>query len=93
MRQALGDNPRPTTAGTVIELLRSVLESLAQVLEATADGERALVLRSPEHLTTEQAAAVLGVSRPTGVRLVDVGKLQAHMAETHRRLALGDVPA
>ncbi|MDQ3306096.1 MAG: excisionase family DNA-binding protein [Actinomycetota bacterium] len=68
-------------------------EALAEILEAAADGERALVLRSPEELTTEQAAAVLGVSRPTVVRLVESGTLPARMVGTHRRLSLGNVLA
>ncbi|MEX2294616.1 MAG: helix-turn-helix domain-containing protein [Acidimicrobiales bacterium] len=94
MLRALGANPRITTEdGTVLDLPASVAEALAEILEAAADGERALVLRSPEDLTTEQAAAVLGVSRPTVVRLVESGKLPARMVGTHRRLSLGDVLA
>lgn len=63
------------------------------ILEAAADGERALVVRSPEDLTTEQTAAVLGMSRPTVIRLVEAGKLPARTVGTHRRLAFGDVLA
>lgn len=89
---ALANHPRITTDdGTVLDLPHPVLEALAEFLEAAADGERALVLRSPEDLTTEQAAAVLGVSRPTVIRLIEAGKLPARMVGTHRRLALGDV--
>ncbi len=92
--QALGSHPRITTDdGTVLDLPTPVLEALAEFLEAAADGERALVLRSPEDLTTEQAAAVLGFSRPTVVRLIEAGKLPARMVGTHRRLSLGDVLA
>lgn len=91
---ALGGHPRITTDdGTVLELPQPVLDALAEFLEAAADGERALVLRSPDDLTTEQAAAVLGVSRPTVVRLVEARKLPARLVGTHRRLALGDVLA
>jgi excisionase family DNA binding protein len=36
---------------------------------------------------------VLGVSRPTVVRLIDAGKLSARQVGTHRRLSLGDVIA
>lgn len=89
---SLGSHPRITTDdGTVLALPQPVLEALAEFLEAAAEGERALVLRSPEDLTTEQAAAILGVSRPTVIRLVEAGKLPARMVGTHRRLALGDV--
>lgn len=91
---ALGNHPRITTDdGTVLDLPQPVLEALTEFLEAAAEGERALVLRSPGDLTTEQAAAVLGVSRPTVIRLVEAGNLPARMVGTHRRLALGDVLA
>lgn len=50
-------------------------------------------LGSRSRITTEQAAAVLGVSRPTVIRLVDAGKLPARVVGTHRRLVLGDVLA
>ena len=91
---ALGNHPRLTTDdGTSLDLPPSVLEALAEFLQAAADGERALVLRSPDDLTTEQAAAVLGVSRPTVIRLIEAGKIPARMVGTHRRLALGDVVA
>ncbi len=97
VREALGragGRPRITTEdGTVIDLPESIAEALAEVLEAAADGERPLVLRSPDNLTTEQAAAVLGVSRPTIVRMIEAGKIPARMVGTHRRLALGDVLA
>lgn len=94
MLRALGAHPRITTEdGTVLDLPAPVAEALAEILEAAADGERALVLRSPEDLTTEQAAAVLGVSRPTVVRLVESGRLPARMVGTHRRLSLSDVLA
>lgn len=91
---ALGSHPRLTTDdGVVLDLPQSVLEALAEFLEAAADGERALVLRSPEDLTTEQAAAILGVSRPTVIRLVEAGKVPARLVGTHRRLALSDILA
>src|SRR5680860_1481872 len=97
VRDALGrtgGRPRITTEdGTVLDLPEPVADALAEVLAAAADGERALVLRSPDDLTTEQAAAVLGVSRPTVVRLIEAGKLPARMVNTHRRLTLGDVLA
>lgn len=94
MLRHLGTHPTITAEdGTVLDLPRPVAEAFAEILEAAADGERALVLRSPDDLTTEQAAAVLGVSRPTIVRMIEAGKLAAHMVGTHRRLRLSDVLA
>lgn len=89
-----GGRPRITTEdGTALDLPEPVAEALAEVLAAAADGQRPLVVRSPDDLTTEQAAAVLGVSRPTVVRLIEAGKLPARMVGSHRRLTLGDVLA
>ena len=94
MLHSLGSRSRiATDDGTVIELPTAAHEVLVEFLTAVADGERAFVLRSPEQLTTEQAAAVLGVSRPTVIRLVETGKLPARVVGTHRRLVLGDVLA
>ena len=42
-------------------------------------------------ITTQEAADLLGVSRPTLVRLIDAGKLPAEKINRHRRLPLGDV--
>jgi excisionase family DNA binding protein len=90
----LGRHPRLTAEdGTAVDLPEPVAEALTEMLAAAAAGERVLVLRATQNLTTEQAAALLGVSRPTVVRLVDTGKLRAHMVGTHRRLALADVLA
>lgn len=84
--RTLGDYPRIATQdGGVFDLTQPVREALVELLEAAADGKRALVVRSPEDLTTEQAAAVLGVSRPTVVRLTEAGQLPARMVGTHRR--------
>jgi excisionase family DNA binding protein len=97
VRQALGHGaglPRITTEdGRVLDLPDSVARALLEVLQAAADGERPVVLRSPEHLTTEQAAAVLNVSRPTVIRMIESGQLPAHKVGTHRRLTLEDVLA
>jgi len=92
--EALRSHPRITTEdGRPLDLPAPVAEALAEILEAAAHGEQALVVRSPDDLTTEQAAAVLGVSRPTVVRLVESGKIPGRMVGTHRRLSLGDVLA
>jgi excisionase family DNA binding protein len=94
MLEVLGAHPRITTEdGTVLDLPASIVEALGNLLEAAAEGEPALVVRSTKDLTTQQAAAVLGVSRPTVVRLVEAGKLPARMVGTHRRLTLADVLA
>ena len=92
--RVLGGHVRITSDdGTALDLPDQVLDALAEVLDATAHGEEALVLRTPNNLTTQQAASLLGVSRPTVVRLIESGKLTAHMVGTHRRVSLVDVLA
>ncbi len=97
VRQALAhDGPPPRLVaedGEPLVLPAPVLKAIAEVLEAASDGDAPFVLRSSDDLTTEQAASVLGVSRPTVVRMIEAGKLPAHKVGTHRRLALGDVVA
>lgn len=90
----LGNHPRiAADDGTLLNLPQPVIDALVEALEATAEGKSAFLLRSPEDLTTEQAAAILGVSRPTAIRWVEAGKLPARIVGTHRRLSLGDVLA
>jgi excisionase family DNA binding protein len=91
---ALGQHPRIATEdGAVFDLPAPVVDALVEFLQAAAEGERAVVVRSPEELSTEEAAAILGVSRPTVVRLVDAGTLPARLVGTHRRLTLADLLA
>ena len=79
--------------GTVLDLPAPVVTASAEILGAAAEGEQVLVLSSPDDLTTEQAAAVMGVSRPTIIRMIEAGKPPARMVGTHRRLTLSDVLA
>jgi excisionase family DNA binding protein len=44
-------------------------------------------------MTTTVAADVIGVSRPTLVKMIDRGDIAAHRVGTHRRLRRDDVLA
>ena len=58
---------------------------LVDVLEANAD---AVVFSADATVSTQQAAALLGVSRMTVVRLVDRGELTAEGGAVHRRISV-----
>lgn len=68
-------------------------EIVLAILEAAAAGGIVEVTSHPAVLTTGQAAELLGVSRPTVVKLIDSGELPAVRVGTRRRITLADVLA
>ncbi len=79
--------------GEQVALPAALSELLAFVLESVQRQQAILVM--PEHpaLTTNQAAALLGVSRPSLVGLLDLGKIPHSRTGTHRRSLLADLRA
>ncbi|MPY98993.1 MAG: helix-turn-helix domain-containing protein [Actinophytocola sp.] len=70
----------------MFEVLRDVVKSLADGLAITV---------APTHtvLTTSEAADLLGVSRPTLVRLLESGEIPYEQPARHRKVRLDDVLA
>lgn len=66
---------------------------LQQVLQAVASGSSVTVMATPREVTTSTAAAMLGISRPTLMKMVKDGALPAHKVGTHTRLLSEDVLA
>lgn len=80
--------------GDNVELPESVYGALIQVVEAMAAGKAVTVAPQNQLLTTQQAADLLGVSRPTVIKLIDSGELPAETPGTRRRMIrLDDVLA
>lgn len=78
--------------GDCVELPASVYRVLRQVVEAMRAGRAVTVAPQMQTLTTQQAADLLGVSRPTVVKLINDGKLPAETPAKRRRLVrLDDV--
>jgi excisionase family DNA binding protein len=69
-----------------VEIPKSVYEVLVQVLEAMAVGKAVTVVPQSQMLTTQQAADLLGVSRPTVVKLIDEGVLPGETPGKRRRM-------
>jgi excisionase family DNA binding protein len=74
-----------------IELPQDVHEALKQVVAALLSGRAVTVAPRSMTLTSQQAADVLGVSRPTVKRLIEKGELPAERVGTRHRLLLADV--
>jgi excisionase family DNA binding protein len=75
------------------ELPESVKEPVLRLLRLVAEGRSAMILETEEQLTSNQAAQVLGVSRPFLNKLLDEGRIPFHRTGRDRRIAARDVEA
>lgn len=74
----------------------TVPQQLAELLSFVVSGvtQGSLSIRSmPDELTSSTAAQLIGVSRPTLMKLVENGDLASHKVGSHHRFALADVQA
>jgi excisionase family DNA binding protein len=79
--------------GRRVALPNPVRDALVHVLAALRAGQAVAVGPFPTLLTTQQAAELLGVSRPTLIKMLDDGKLPYERPVDHRRIRLDDVLA
>ena len=79
--------------GESVLLPEALVELLAAAAAGLADGCAVTLTRHEQTVTTQEAADLLGVSRPTLVRLLDAGVLPYDQPGRHRRLLLRDVLA
>jgi excisionase family DNA binding protein len=66
---------------------------LTEVVRIVATGGTVTIGSMPEELTTTSAADLLGISRPTLMKLIREGQMMAHKVGTHTRLNTSDVLA
>lgn len=69
----------------------SAAAALERVLEAIAAGGGAAVVPLAAELSTQEAADLLGVSRPTLVKYLEDGTLPFHSIGVHRRIRAADL--
>jgi excisionase family DNA binding protein len=79
--------------GEHMTLPDDVQRALALVAREMATGNGVAVVPVHHELTTHQAAAVLHVSRPYLIRMLDEGRLPSRRVGTHRRIRFDDVMA
>ena len=74
-------------------LPRPAVTLFAQMLAQLAEGRGVSVIPSQAEVTTQQAADLLGVSRPYVVRLLGEGAIPHRKVGRHRRILLADLLA
>ena len=71
-----------------MELPDTIFELLVEIIRCLEQGKAISVVPITQDLTTQEAAEMLGVSRPFFVKLLETNQLPFHMAGTHRRVYL-----
>lgn len=80
-----------SNVGDRVELTRDVYTILRQVVDAMERGLAVTITPTNHVLTTQQAADLLGVSRPTVIKVLDRGEIPHEKVGTHRRVRLTDL--
>lgn len=77
--------------GKEIPLAGTALRLVQQVVSYLVHGQPVRIVPLHRELTTQEAADLLGVSRPYLIRLLDQGDIPYSMTGTHRRIRFGDL--
>jgi len=77
--------------GRNVDLPKDVSVIVTTVLESLSKGSRGVISTTPKELRTTAAAEMLGISRPTLLKLVREGELPSHKVGAHHRFLLNDV--
>lgn len=77
--------------GGHLVLPREVFDALSEVVEAMTQGQAVIIAPVHQLLTTQEAADLLGISRPMLVELLDSGEIPYQRPGRHRRVRLIDL--
>jgi excisionase family DNA binding protein len=84
MRLRIMDGPSPQT----VKLPAAAARLLVRILEEMARGNAVTLIPVRAELTTQEAADMLNISRPSLIQLLDAGKIDYRRVGTHRRVRL-----
>ncbi|WBB74488.1 helix-turn-helix domain-containing protein [Micromonospora sp. WMMD1128] len=79
--------------GEEVDVPAQLFDLLEQITATLSRGDGVAVSAIARELTTTEAAKLLGMSRPTLVRLLENGSIASHRVGSHRRVFLADVLA
>lgn len=81
----------PDGSDTTIDIPASAAELLVRALSEMAEGNAVTLIPIRTELTTQQAADILGVSRPFVVKEIEERRLPARKVGTRRRVMFSDL--
>jgi excisionase family DNA binding protein len=98
IREAAGDDgglfiQKRTGEQVTVELPAAVLAAIGMVLARVVESDDVMLVNKEAELTPEQAARILGISRPLVYHRMDSGRLPYREVGTHRRVLVRDVLA
>lgn len=79
--------------GEEVSLSKHALQLLAEIMADMAQGKSVTIVATQTHLTTQEAADALSMSRPHLIKLLNHGHLPFVKVGSHRRIALADLKA
>ncbi len=82
LRLRIGDSTKEET----MQLPASAVKMLVRILEEMARGNAVTLIPVHAELTTQEAADMLNISRPSLIQLLDEGKIDYRKVGTHRRV-------
>lgn len=77
--------------GEEVQVPAQLFDVLRQTSAMLSRGDGVAISAIARELSTTEAAKLLGMSRPTLIRLVEVGAIPSHRVGSHRRLFLRNV--
>lgn len=88
-----GDDLVVAGKGGRIAVPEFIAREVVTLLEAYADGRTPVVAAADEEVSTQEAALILNLSRPTVVKLLGEGRIPFRQPGKHRRVRMSDLVA